>query len=614
MPLTIRRRLVDRVRQWRKLAYAVCAGLVVLAGAIVFLSVSSPASSVEVVPGPTFFDPNRAFRWAEKMNQLYPSRILGSRDSQDVVNFLTDLLPEEIKKITNPDPFEAPMGNGTVTMRNVAIVIQGTSREAILVAAPRDMPPTTKVEPLAYTSGTAALLELIWVFSQRPTPQKTLIFLSTEDGTTGGLGVDHFLSTSEYADDVSVILTLHELGRERAKYLSAGVTSPQATTPGWYVQLVGDVLATAGIDLRLPGLMSQAADHALSVAKGDQVAGLTRGIASLRLYDDGIGNPSAAGMGKQGAALERLILSLESGTEIPADPGTALLLGSGRYLTSRAITMLAVLIILPTFAAFFIWFFSSRISVRAALLHLRNLLSFAIPVGFLFLLAYVLARAGRIPLYRFQVPTSAGPGTQPRLTATLILVFAGLAVLVISRRFLGYFRPTESRAATEMARLCTGFLGVLFGLILMLARSPFLLLPCMTAAWAWPLSTCFAEPVYTGALWRHRLTSNAIVLLMGLAAPLALYGYVAEAHGVGWLRTWWFLLVQTVSGAYGALGPLALVFISAGFAVLAGVKRMRVVPIETLEYTDELSLLEVPAPRGRRKPEGPSRPPLSPWG
>ena len=48
MPLTIRRRLVDRVRQWRKIAYVLCAALVVLAGAVVFLSVSAPASSIEV--------------------------------------------------------------------------------------------------------------------------------------------------------------------------------------------------------------------------------------------------------------------------------------------------------------------------------------------------------------------------------------------------------------------------------------------------------------------------------------------------------------------------------------------------------------------------------------
>jgi len=226
---------------------------------------------------------------------------------------------------------------------------------------------------------------------------------------------------------------------------------------------------------------------------------------------------------------------------------------------------------------------------------------------------YVLARAGLIPFYRFQVPTDDGPSTQPRLAATLILALIGLLVFIMSRRFLGYFRPREGRATTEMARLSAGFFSLFIGFVLMLSRSPFLLLPCITAAWAWPLATCFAEPVYTGALWRHRLTTNAPVLFLGLVAPIALYAYVAVGHGVGWWRAWWFLMVQTVSGAYGTLGPLSVVFIAAGLAVLLGVKRMRVVPIETLEVTDELSMLEPPVPRARRKPRPPSRPPLSPW-
>ena len=67
--------------------------------------------------------------------------------------------------------------------------------------------------------------------------------------------------------------------------------------------------------------------------------------------------------------------------------------------------------LLPTLAALLIWLFSSRIRARAALMHLRNLLSFALPRGFLFLLAYLLARVGLIPLYRFQVPTVDGPAT-----------------------------------------------------------------------------------------------------------------------------------------------------------------------------------------------------------
>jgi hypothetical protein len=611
MPLTIRRRLVDRIRQWRKTAYAVCGGLVVLAGAAVFLSVSSPASSVELASGPTFFDSSRAFRAAERMHTLYPDRRLDSADSEDVVNWFVEELPDP--DMAETSVFRAPVGDEEVTLRNVAVVLQGTSEETVVVAAPRDMPPVVKADPLAYSSGTAILLELVQVFYARP-HQKTLVFLSTEDATTGGTGIDHFLDSNDLAENVSTIISIHGLGRERTTSLTAGVTAPQGTTPGWCVQLASRVLADVGLDLKVPGLLSQAADHALSLSRGDQVAGLSRGIASLRLYDDGTSNPTAAGLATQGAAIERLILSLDTGTEVPPDPGTALLLRSGRYLTQQAVTFLAVLMLLPTFAAFLIWLFSSRISTKAALRHLRNLLSFALPVAILFLLMYLLARAGMIPLYRFQVPTADGPSTQPRLAPTLMLILLGLLVLIVARRFLGYFRPREGRATTEMIRLSTGFFSLFIGLILMLSRSPFLILPCITAAWAWPLATCFAEPVYTGAFWRHRLTSNAPVLLLGLLAPLALYVYVAVGYGVGWWRTWWFLVVQTVSGAYGVLGPMAVVFIAAGLAVLFGVRRMRVVPIETLEVTDELSLLEPPVPRGRRKPRDSSRPPLSPWG
>jgi hypothetical protein len=610
MPLTIRRRLVDRVRQWRKIAYAICAGLVIMASAVVFLSVSSPASSVELASGPTFFDGNRTFRLAEEMSRLYPQRTLGSEDAAGATSWLAEKLSSILGVPPETDTFTATLGDQDVTLRNVSVILRG-GRETILVTAPRDTATIVKVDPLAYTSGTAILTDLVQIFAARP-HQKTLVFLSTEDGNNGGLGVSRFLETSEVAKDITTVLSFQGLGKERAHSLRAAVTASQNTTPGWYVQLTSRVLAKAGLNLLVPGMLSQATDHALSLSRGDQVAGLSRGIASLMLYDDGPGNPTATGLSTQGAAIERLILSLDTGTEAPPDPGTALLLKSGRYLTNRAVTFLATLMLLPTIAALLIWLFSSRITGRAALLHLRNLLSFALPLAVVFVIAFLLSRLGLIPHYRFQVP-AAGPATEARLGPTLILILIGVATFFVSRHFLGYLRPREQKAATEMARLCAGFLSLLIGLALILSRSPFLLLPCLAAAWAWPLATCFAEPVYTGALWRHRFTSNAPVLLLGLLTPILIYSYVAVADGVGWLSAWWFLLVQTVSGAYGVRGPAAAVFITTAFLVLLGVKRMRVVPIETLQVTDELSLLELPVPRARRKPRAPSRPPLSPW-
>jgi hypothetical protein len=611
MPLTIRRRLVDRVRQLRKIAYALCLVLVVLAVAAAFISVSSPAVSIDVAIGPTFFDGDRALRLADEMWRGYPERSLGSEGAANVV----DWMRERLSAFGTPlvDEFTTTLGDRQVTLHNVAVVLQGVSKETIVVAAPRDTPAVVKVDPLQYSSGAAVLMELAQVFSARP-HQKTLAFLSTEDTGAGSVGLARFLDSSDLAPFVTVTLCFDKLGRERAKGLEAAVTAPRNTTPGWYVQLTRRVLAKSGLGLNVPGLFTQAAQHTLSLSRGDQVAGLERGIPSLRLYDEGAGNPTAAGLSNQGAALERLLLSLDTSAETPPDPGTALLLESGRFLTGRAITFLAFLMLLPTLTVLFIWLFYARLSVRGALMHLRNLLSFVLPFGLVALLALLLSFAGLIPRYGLQVPTLPGPSTDPRVGPTLLLLLLGGALFLVSRHFLGYLRPREPRATTEMTRLCAGFLSLVIGLALLLAQSPFLLLPYVAVAWLWPLATCFAEPVYSSAVWRHRFTSNVPVLLAGILTPFLFYAYLASGVDVGWFRAWWFLLVQVVSGAYGWRGPLAVVFIASAFLLLLGVKRMRVIPVETLEATDELSLLELPPPRSRRRKREPvAKPPLSPW-
>ena len=177
---------------------------------------------------------------------------------------------------------------------------------------------------------------------------------------------------------MSAIISFHSLGKvttgtEHAHPLSVGITAARNTTPGWLLQLVGDVFAKSNVDLVVPGLWRQAADRAMALAQGDQVAGLTRGIPSLRLYDDEPGNPSVEGLAFHGPALERLVLSLDGGAELPGDPGTALLLNSGRYLTNGSVALLAVLCLLPTLAALVIWLIAARISLLVIFRHLRDL-------------------------------------------------------------------------------------------------------------------------------------------------------------------------------------------------------------------------------------------------
>ena len=339
----------------------------------------------------------------------------------------------------------------------------------ILIVAPRDMPAVVRVQPLTYTSGTGVLLELISVFASRR-HNKTLVFLSTEDSANGGLGIAHFLDTSDLADRVSAIISISSLGKvaagtEQAHTLSVGVTSARNTTPGWLLELVTSAFAKSQVELAVPGLWRQAADRAMALAQGDQIAGLTRGIPAIRLYDDSPGSPNTTGLQAHGPSLERLVLSLDEGAELPGDPGTALLLESGRYLTNSAVTLLAVLCLVPSLAAFLVWMITARLKFMVLVRHLRNLASFALPLIISLLMAYFLTLGGLIPRYRLQVPT-VDAATQPSVGPILILVVIFIVSFVLCRRFLGYFRPTEPRPTTEMAKLVSGFFSLFMGLML----------------------------------------------------------------------------------------------------------------------------------------------------
>ena len=414
MPLTIRRRLVDRVRQWRKIAYAVCVGLVVLAGAVVFLSVSSPGSSVEVVSDTTFFDSNRALRWAEAYGHACtPSGPWAPTTAEGVINWFEEKLPDP--DMAEVDSFEAPMGDRRSRCATSPWCCRERAKRPSSSPPPGIRPTVVKVEPLAYTSGTAMLLELIQVFNARP-HQKTLVFLSTEDESTGGRGhrafPRHQPPRRRTSPPSSPSRSWAESGPKSLKARRDGPPEhhARAGTCSWSARC----LAKAGLELDVPGLLSQAADHALSLSRGDQVAGLNRGIASLRLYDDGTGNPIGARSGdsrRRYRAADPLPRHRHRGPARsghgPAPQVRPLPHQPGHHPAGRAHA--------PAHA---------RRSLHLAVLvpHQRR----GPPSGicatscrsrcrsrFLFLIAYLLARAGLIPLYRFQVPTTDGPSTQP---------------------------------------------------------------------------------------------------------------------------------------------------------------------------------------------------------
>ncbi len=129
--------------------------------------------------------------------------------------------------------------------------------------------------------------------------------------------------------------------------LYAGTTGPGSSTPGWMVEVATGVLGLIDVDLRVPNLQQQIASQALQVLHGEQVAGLRRGIPSIAIHDRGEGAVTAAGLSTQGAAIERLIMALDQAGALPRDPGTAIVLGSGRFITKTTLNILGLIFLVP---------------------------------------------------------------------------------------------------------------------------------------------------------------------------------------------------------------------------------------------------------------------------
>jgi hypothetical protein len=191
---------------------------------------------------------------------------------------------------------------------------------------------------------------------------------------------------------------------------------------------------------------------------------------------------------------------------------------------------------------------------------------------------YILARVGLDPAVPLPGADRDGPSTQPRLVASLILVVVGTGSSSFPGAF-GLFSAREGRAITEMARLCTGFLSLLIGFVLMFVA---LSVPYSLSygAWTWPLATCFAEPVYSGACGDIVLQPTLLYCCWILGSSRTVYLSRHKSRR----RVAACLVVLDCPDRLGRLRSVGTRSLSCSslpaFATLLGVKRMRVVPIE----------------------------------
>ena len=190
------------------------------------------------LPAPTLqpdFDGASARLTAEQFANNNPDRVPGTPGARRAANWVAQRLDQYGLELGR-ERFHAKIpGRGNVELENLIAVRQGRSNQLIVVVAHRD---NTGASPGANDngSGTAALLELARSYAtpqappQPPQPTHTILFLSSDAGSFGGLGVEHFITHYRYRDRVVAVVDLDSIaGNGRPHIVFSGDTSKFAS-------------------------------------------------------------------------------------------------------------------------------------------------------------------------------------------------------------------------------------------------------------------------------------------------------------------------------------------------------------------------------------------------
>ena len=529
-----------------------------------------PASTL-----PPSFDGPSAVALATELARDYPSRQPGSGGAAGAAQWVKDKLALYGLTAAEDNWDESIPGLGRVRLQNLVTVVQGSTNDAILVLAHRD---DTGVGPGANdnASGTAALIELargygrLGTVAGRPTPQHTLIFLSSDGGAYGGFGAERFASTSPYRDRIKAVVSLDGLAGTAEPRLELAGFEPRSPAPALIRTADVQVAAQLGRSPARAGWLVQLVDLGMPFGYGEQAPFLGRKISAIRLATapdndaaaaaDTPGRLNSTRFLRLGRASESILSSLDGGIELAGGTAGHVYLGS-RIIRGWAIELVLMTALIPFLVGAVDLFARSRrkqLPLRGGWRALRTRFGIWLWIG---LLVGVGALAGVFPR------GSAIP-PPPGSTAVSDWPVAGLAALGLlaalgwlrARRVLVPVAPAaddDVLAGYAVALVALGGVAVATALI-----NPYGLLFVVPSLYAWlwlpqveRRSSWARDALYGVGLAGPALAAVAIgaQLGLGLDAPL----YLVSLMTLGFIP-WTTVLVLLAWAAIACqLGALA---------------------------------------------------------
>ena len=553
---------------------------------IAAFSVERPAALPRPLLQPTF-DASSAAELTNELARLYPDRSPGSKGSIQATRWIqqkmalygvdSKLNGGRVETFVDSFPATIP-GKGRVTLRNAGFVVRGRSDDTIVIMAHRD---DTGLGSGANdnASGTGALIELARAYvsppgstTQPPQPNQTILFLSTDGGSFGGLGAAHFAKHPPFGLHVLAVVNLDSIAGKGPPRVELAGNQPRSPASALVETAAARITEQTGSAPGRTSALGQLIDLGFPFSLYEQAPLVGRGIPAVTLTTAGDRPPQSFGdtpsrlsigrLAEIGRAAQSIVSSLDEGLELARGTGSYVYLGS-RIVRGWAIQLALVAMLLP-FAVAAVDLFARcrrrRIPVAPALRAYRSRLGVWLWTGAMFLfLAFAGVWPGgtAAPLN----PETSAAGNWPVLGLVLLIVLSLPAWLVAHSRLTPQRQTT---AEEEIAGHTAAMLALLVVALLVVATNAFALLFLLPALHIW--------------LWLPHVRTRGVpaglaLLAAGLVGPFILIGSFMFRFGLGLDAPWYlaeltainYVWLVTVLLALGCLAALTqLTAIAAG--------------------------------------------------
>ena len=499
----------------------------------------------------------------------FPNRVPGTPGARDATSWVETQL-RSFGLETQIDRFHAKIpGRGSVELANVQAVREGRSNQIIVVLAHRD---NTGASPGANDngSGTAALIELARSFAvsrappQPQPPNNTILFLSTDAGSFGGIGAERFASHYQLRGRIVAAINLDAIGGRGRPHLAFGADTPRFPSAALVRTASERILEQTGREPTRPSALAQLLDLGFPLSLYEQAPFVDRGVAAITLTSGGDRPPPSFGdtpdnlNGRRLAAIgdssQALLSSLNGGVELAEGTSSYVYLGE-RVVRGWAIVLILFTALLPCLAVIVDLFARLRrrhIPLAPALRSYRSRLWFwlyAVLLFELFALIGIWDTGAKRPL---------GPELSPG-TEWPVVGLAVYGTLLACGWLVGRDRLLPRRPIADAEGLA-GQVGALLALavlsLLVVAMNPFSVLFLLPSLHAW---------IWLPQL-RHRPGPlRAAVLLVGFGGPLLLLASLAFRLDLG-LDAPWYLAELAVVGVV----PFPALLVTSAWLAVAG--------------------------------------------